>query len=135
MFIYPGDSLIDLSTPAYGVLSQNSLQHLQDLPPTDPSAFNQAADHPHMLQHRLGPPAGIADRSLRQIGWAHRRPTLAILNALFDLALLPAVILDTPSARLLLAMGFLAPKGTSQVTTAGIARMGEEENAAMPAPG
>jgi hypothetical protein len=86
-----------------------------------------------MLQHRLRPPARLADRNLRRIGWSHRRPALAILNALFDLALLPTIILDTPPARLLLAMGFLAAKRTPQVTTTGVAWMGEEENAAMPA--
>ena len=33
-----------------------------------------------------------------------------------------------------LAMGFPAAKGTTQVATAGIARIGQEENAAVPAP-
>ena len=41
----------------------------------------------------------------------------------------------TSTARLLLAMGFLAAKRTPQVTTTGVAWMGKKENAAMPAPG
>jgi len=35
----------------------------------------------------------------------------------------------------LLAVGFPATKGATQVVASGIARMGHEENAAVPAPG
>ena len=51
----PRDSMVDPFTPSYGVLSQNSGQHLQDLPPTHPPALNQAADHSHVLHHRRFP--------------------------------------------------------------------------------
>jgi len=57
-----------------------------------------------------------------------------IEGGLLFLTLGIAVIGDTAPGGLLLAMGFPAAKGTTQVATAGIARIGQEENAAVPAP-
>jgi hypothetical protein len=45
-----------------------------------------------------------------------------------------AVIGDTAPRGLLLPMGFPAAEGATQVMPPGIARVGEKENAAMPAP-
>jgi hypothetical protein len=60
---------------------------------------------------------------------------IAILNAPAFPAQLPAIVRDTPLGGLALAVGFAAAKGTPQILAPGIARMGKEENAAMPAAG
>ena len=126
--------MIDFPAPAHAVLSQNSLEHLPDLFVAYRASLNQADHHPHMLDHRLG---------LRCRG---QRPDRAgpicspfgnsalVQGALLFLALWVAVVGDTPLRGLLLAMGLPAAKGTTQVVATGIARMGEEEYTAMPAP-
>jgi hypothetical protein len=65
----------------------------------------------------------------------HGRFALAVLDGLLDPAAVPTVILDTPSGRLLLAVGLLAAKGTTQILAAGITGMAEEKYPAMPAAG
>jgi len=132
--------MIDFPAPAHAVLSQNSLEHLSDLFLAHRASLNQADHHPHMLEHRLGP----LDRVV--LGGRGQRPDRAgpicghfgnsalVKVALLFLALGVAVVGDTPLRRLLLAMGLPTTKGTTQVVAAGIARMGEEEYTAMPAP-
>ena len=51
------------------------------------------------------------------------------------LADLPPIVRDTPFGGLALAVGFAAPKGTPQIPSPRITRMGEEKNVAMPAAG
>jgi hypothetical protein len=132
--------MIDFSAPAHAVLSQNSLEHLPDLFLAHRASLNQADHHPHMLDHRLEPLGRVV------LGGRDHRPdrlgpicgrfgdSALIKVALLFLALGVAVVGDTPLRGLLLAMGLPAAKGTTQVLAAGIARMGEEENTAMPAP-
>ena len=60
---------------------------------------------------------------------------ITILNAPAFPAQLPAIVRDTPLGGLALAVGFAAAKGTPQILTPGIARMGKEENVAMSATG
>jgi len=45
----PGDSMIDLAAAAHGVLSEKSLQHLQDLRPADRPSLDQSEHHPHIV--------------------------------------------------------------------------------------
>ena len=51
----PSDSMIDFLAPAYALLSQHSGQHLQNLRPAHPPAFDEAGDQAHMLHHRRIP--------------------------------------------------------------------------------
>ena len=132
--------MIDFPAPAHGVLSQNFRQHLQDLFPADPPAFDPAADHSHMLHHRLVPLGGtvFGHRGARQglPGSKSRGLGPALIEGgLLLLALGISVIGDTTPGGLPFAVGFPAPEGATQVMPPGIARVGEKENAAMPAPG
>jgi len=125
------------------VLSQNSRQHLQNLPPAHPPTFDQTDDHPHILDHGRIPlgqnrlrfqPPGLG--SLQQLGGQDRRSPFLVEGALLGLAPGFPVILNAPARGLLLAMGLPATKGTAQVVAAaGVAGMSQEKNAAMPAPG
>jgi hypothetical protein len=123
--------MIDPSHPNHAVLSHHSGQHLQDLLPTHPPAFNQTDHHPYMLDHRPVAPGRVI--RLRS-GASPRRFAFVVLDGLLDPASLPAVILDTPLRGLSFAVGFLAAKGTAQILPTGVAGMGEKENPAMPAP-
>jgi hypothetical protein len=64
-----------------------------------------------------------------------RKLAIAVPPAPAFLAVLPAIVRDTPFGGLALAVGFTASKGTPQVPPPGIARMGEEKYVAMPAAG
>jgi len=124
-------------------LSQNSLQHLQNLPPPHPPAFDQADHHPHILDHGLIPlgenwlrfrPPGF--ESLRQLRGRDWRSPFLVEGALLGLAPGIPVILNAPARGLLLTMGLPTTKGTAQVVaTVGVAWMSQEKNAAMSAPG
>lgn len=150
----PRDNMLDLPPPGHAALSQNSPQHLPDLFPADGPLLNQADDHAQIPQHRgrPGAKAGVRiahpHRRLRLgLPWwrwlwlrlwhgCHpRKLAITILNAPACSAHLPAVVRDTPLGGLALAVGFAAAKRTPQILTPGIARMGEEENAAMSAAG
>ena len=132
--------MIDFPAPAHAVLSQNSLEHLSDLFLAHRASLNQAHHHPHMLDHRLGPLGRVVlrcrghrpDRAGSICG--HFGSSALVKVALLFPALWVAVVGDTPLRGLLLAMGLPAAKGTTQVVATGIARMGEEEYTAMPAP-
>ena len=59
MFIEPGQSVIDFSSPFHAGLSQNFPEQLEDLLPGDGPVLDPT-DHPlHLLDDRLWP------------GWAH----------------------------------------------------------------
>ena len=104
----PADNMIDSPAPDHAVLSQDSIQHLQDLLQAHPSTFDQT-DHPaDMLDHR---PRARGSRI--RWGWCHDRFAFAVLDGLFDLAGVPTVILDTPPGGLLLAVGPLATERTT----------------------
>ena len=138
--------MIDFCASGHAVLSQNSRQHLPYLLQAYPAALNQAAGHPHMLEHRPIPRSGTnlyvailfgirwvpLRRGLRT-GWTLGCPAFAILDPFLEPALFASVILDTAPVGALLAVGLPAPKGTTQVFATGIARMSEKENSAMPA--
>jgi hypothetical protein len=65
---------------------------------------------------------------------ADRGTTLLVEVALLPLTLGAAVISDTSDRGLPLAVGLPTTKGTTQVFPAGITRMSEEKDPAMPAP-
>jgi hypothetical protein len=50
------DNVIDFPAADHGVLSQNSLEHLEDLCPAHRSSLDQADHHPHIFQHQQIPP-------------------------------------------------------------------------------
>jgi len=66
-------------------------------------------------------------------GWHPRKLAITILNAPAFPAHIPAIVRDTPFGGLALAVGGAAAKGTPQILTPCIARMGKEENTAMAA--
>ena len=81
----PGDSVIDFPAADHGVLSQNSLEHLEDLCPAHRSSLDQADHHPHILHHQQIPP----DRTLPRDRDAVRatRGSITIRLGLLRLAL------------------------------------------------
>ena len=137
----PGHSLIAFAAAGHGVLSQIARQHPEHLAAADPPAFNQADDYPYVLDQQRVPPGAAAPgrpgsgRIGDWLGWAIlARPTL-IEVALLALSFGLAVESGTALPRSLLAVGLPATEGTAQVVPTGIARVGQEENAAVPAPG
>ena len=82
----------------------------------------------------VGVGVGCGGQWLRGASWGQEE-ALAVQNAF----LIPALVgLAVGTAALVgggLPVGFAAAEGTSRVRTPGVARMGENENAAMPAPG
>ncbi len=133
--------MIDFSAPGVGVLSQNFLEHLEDLAPAHPTTFDQADHRPHVGQHPGVPPWRTAlgawkAGGARRRGLTGRWLTIALL---VEVALLPpalgrTVIGDTPNRGLPLAMSSLAAKRTPQVLPPAITPINEEKDAAMPAP-
>jgi hypothetical protein len=150
MFMEPGHSVIDPPPSAYALLSQNVRQQLPDLRATEVPPFDPTDDHPDLRHHRLRPRrARRPGRWVREGGrWrrglAAARGGAALVEVLLLLAPLRALVIgDAAGAGLLLAVGFPAAKGTAQVPalaaghilTARIARIGEEEDAAVPTAG
>jgi hypothetical protein len=141
MFIEPEHSLIDPPAPNHGVLSQNCGEHLLDRPAADPSALHQAGHHSHVLDYRrvVWPGAGSDGRGAGPVagglrGAVFAGPTL-IEPALDVFTLGIAVIGRTALRRSPFAMGLPATKRATQIPAADVARMRQEENAAVPAPG
>jgi len=155
--VQPFDNMIDLPAPSHAALSQNFGQHRQDLLATHPPAFDPADHPPHILHHRRVPrPRGGSPvrglilphcRGIVLFGWLRLRHWLwsgrgcgpfgaiAVLDPPSLLALLVAVILDTPPGGLLFAVSLLAAERTAQIPSTGIAGIGEKKNTAMPASG
>ena len=132
----PDHSVIDFPEADQGVLSQNSLQHLEDLCPAHRASLDQADHHAHILQHQRIPP-GAARRPAGCGAIAVRLGlcALSIECALLVLAHRITVIGDTASSGLPLAISCPAAKGTTQVFTTRITRMSQKKDPAMPAPG
>ena len=150
MFIEPGHSVIDPAPPAYALLSQNVRQQLPDLRATDVPPFDPTDDHPDMRHDRLRP-QGARRLGRWVLGGCRWRRCLAAARggaALVEVPLLLApfralVVGEAAGARLLLAVGFPATKGTAQVLARapgqilapGIARIREKEDPAVPTAG
>jgi hypothetical protein len=128
--------MIDFTAATYAVLSHHPLKHLQHLAPPNFTAFNQADDHPHVIDQdevrfqRLV--LGGRDQGAGLSGFLASAFALGIEHLFLFLVL--AVMGNTPLGGLLLPVRFPATKGTAQVTAAGITRMGEKKDPAMPAP-
>jgi hypothetical protein len=69
-------------------------------------------------------------QSLKGLRFNHA--PLAVLDLLFELAFRRLVVLHTAFGGTSLAMRIFAPKRTTEVLTAGVTWMGQEENPAMP---
>ena len=141
MFLKTEHSLIDPAAANHGVLSQISREHPEHLAAADPPAFNQAGDHSHVLDQERVPPGAAAlghsgpGRMGRGLGWAILTGPALIELAFLALALGLAVEGGAALRRSLLAVGFPAAKGATQVMATGVARVGQEENPAVPAAG
>lgn len=138
----PEDSVIDFPTADHGVLSQNSLEHLEDLCPAHQSSLDQADHHPHILQHQQIPPDRTlprdrdAVRATRGSITVRLEPSaLGVECAFLVLAQRITVISDTAHSGLPFAVSAPAAKGTTQVFATCITRMRQEKDPAMPAPG
>ena len=134
----PGDSVIDFLEADQGVLSQNSLQHLEDLCPAHRASLDQADHHTHILQHQRIPPGRTGFQPSRAscgaIPLAPGLCALAVQRLLLFLAYRITVIGDAAPSGLPLAVSYPAAKGTTQVFTTRITRMSQEKDPAMPAP-
>jgi hypothetical protein len=150
MFLEPDHSVLEAAPPAHALLSQNFRQHPENLLAVDGPVLDQTDHNPYMLHHRLRPWSapgwGRRVTSLWRRGrhWASARGPAALIERLFALPpLVGAVVGHTPPDRLLSAMGLPAAKGAAQIAapdptqirTAGIARIGEKEDAAVPTAG
>jgi hypothetical protein len=140
----PHHSVIDFPAADHGVLSQNSLEHLEDLCPAHRASLDQADHHAHILQHQripsgrtlLGRPG--AGRRWAGCGAIAVRLWLCALSIEYTLLVLThciTVIGDTAPGGLPLAVSCPAAEGTTQVFTTRITRMSQEKDPAMPAPG
>lgn len=137
------DNLIDPSHSGHAVLSQNFVDHLENLVSADLALLNQAHHHPHMLHQ------GPRQRALSR-GW--RRAFLPLLQrwgfaaalvvVLFPLSsLLRPVPGNTASDRLPPTMLLAATKRTTKLFAPhtphlfapGVTGIGEKEDPAMPA--
>ena len=131
------DNLIDPSASGHPVLSQNFLQHPQDLLPGDFSALDQAHDHPHMLHQRLTPWLGILlPPAFNPVGRRAQRvgsPTLLVQVLFLFLALGILIILHTPAGGLSLTVNLFAAERATQLRAPGVSGIGEKEDPAMPA--
>ena len=141
MFIKPEHSLIDAAAASHGVLSHIFSHHLQDRPAAYPAAFNQADDHPHVFDdHRIGldrrrlARRSFALGSLTPVVWL-LGPAALIEVRLLSLAHGITVIGGAALGGDLLAVSLPTAEGAPQVVAPRIARVGKEENAAVPAPG
>jgi hypothetical protein len=56
MFMQPGDSMIHSAAAAYGVLSKNFLEHLQNLLPADGPLLDQTDHHLQIREEVLRRP-------------------------------------------------------------------------------
>jgi hypothetical protein len=136
-FISNTQSIIDPPAAPHAALSQHPGQHLQYLCRAHPPALDQTYDHPQIAQHSHANPALkrlqvapglLTDFDRRRFNLV----SLLVLDLLFDLAFRRLVVLGTAFVRTLLAVRLSAPKRTPEILTAGVTRMGQEENAAMP---
>jgi hypothetical protein len=131
--------IIDPPAANHAVLSQLSQhpgQHLQDLRRAYPPALDQTYDHPQIAKHSLAHPAlkRLQVSPCLLTGVDRRRfnlVSLLVLDLLFDLAFRRLVVLGTAFVRIPLAVRLSAPERTPEILTAGVTRMGQEENPAM----
>ena len=141
MFIEPEHSLLEPGPANHGVLSLIFGYHLQDRPPADPPALDQADHHSHVLdKHRVGPDHRRFARRNFAPGSPTPVPRLLRTSALIkgrflSLALGSTVVGGTALCGSLLAVSLPAAEGTPQVAAPGITPMSKKENATMPAPG
>lgn len=126
-------NIVDSPAAGEAWLSQGPRQHLQDFLHAYSPPLDQARHHPHMLDHLPCPLAGVGLRLLRSIRRHPFPPAFPVLDTLLLLALIGAVIGGAPARGPLLAVGLSAAKRTTQVLTAGVAWMGDEEYPAIPA--
>jgi hypothetical protein len=137
MFLEPDHSMIDFATPTQAVLSQNSLEHLNNLCAAHRTSLYQADKQAHILQHQPIPPDRTALHSSRAscgaIPLAPGLCALAVQRLLLFLADRITIIGHTAHRGLLLAMSPPATKGTAQVFATAITWMSQEKDPAMPA--
>jgi hypothetical protein len=105
------------------VLSQNAFDHDHNLGQENRPAFNEAGYHPQMNNQGLIRP-----------GCRHASAVTAGIELLFlEFALGGLVIGGAPLRGALFAVGVAASKGTIDIASSSIAKIGQEHNAAVPA--
>lgn len=127
----PGDNLIDPAGSNHGVLSHRAGKHLQNFVEGDWASFDEADGQTDVSKDRMGP--------RKRLGWGRygslggRDGSLSapsVEQALLQFTGLVAVIGDTALLRLTPAMGLATTERTPQITSTGIARVGEKEDPA-----
>ena len=117
------------------MLSQKFAEHLQNLIPTDSTAFDQAADHSYMLYYGFVPSNLRCNFFIEFLLCREILPlnplTFVVLNTLFDFTQRITVIFDTAPGGLMLTVGFFAAEGTPQILAPRIARIGDKKDATM----
>jgi hypothetical protein len=138
-FELPFGAPLDLGAPNHGVLSQMFIQHPQERSTADSPRLHQADHHPDILDRRQVPLGGAAlggrcsGPLAGGLGSAVFAGPALIEPALDAFALGVAVIGSTALRGSPLAVSFPATKRVTQILASGIARMRQEENAAVPA--
>jgi hypothetical protein len=132
-------NIFDFAAANDAVLSHCPCQHLQNLFGAHPPTLNQADRYPQIAKHCLANP----ERRQRQV-FARLRllidyclrfspASLSVQPLLFGFSFRRAVVLYAAFGGSPFTMRVFAPKWTAKVFAAGITRMGEEEDSAMPA--
>ena len=105
------------------VLSQNAFDHSHNLGQENRPAFNEAGYHPQMDNQGLVGP-----------GCRHATAVAAGIELLFlEFAFGGLVIGGAPLRGALFAVGVAASKGTIDIASCRIAKIGQKDNAAVPA--
>lgn len=138
-------NVIETPHPDDAVLSRNPRQHPQNFATQYPTALDQARHHPYMLHHpriesnatRLHPfgfrqPPRIGPRTGPRLRRAQR--TTFVQRPLLPAPRRRAVVGHAPSHRLPPSVRLPTAERTEQILTLGIARIGQKENPAVPAP-
>jgi hypothetical protein len=123
-------NIIDFAAPNDAVLSHCPCQHRQNLFGAHPPALNQADRYPQIAKHRLANPA-----LLRQVFLClcFSPASLSVQPLLFGFSFRRTVVLYAAFGGSPFTMCVFASKWTTKIFSAGIARMGKEEDSAVPA--
>ena len=129
----PGDNLIDPAGSNHGVLSHRAGKHLQNLVEAGRTSFDEADEQTDVSEDRMRPRKRLGRGRYGSLGGRDESLSApSVEQALLQFTGLVAIIGDTALVRLTPAMGFATTKRTPQITSTGIARVGEKKDPAVP---
>ena len=106
------------------MLSQNKTDHGKNFRKANRPPFNEAGHHRKVNDH------GLIGLGLRRLFSA---PAAGVLFLFFDFPFRGSIVGSAPFNRFALAPGLPASEGAIDIVSIGISRMGQKENAAVPA--